>query len=134
MATWGYGNFDNDSALDWLMDFAEEPALSKINSALNIVADNDGYADALDCEEALAAAEVIALLLKSGASDFPEEEITTIKNCGIVVDSKLKSEALEAIKKIILNSELKDIWEETDEVNHWLKVVSGLESRLKSAV
>ncbi len=130
METWGYGNFENDSALDWLMDFAEEPSLEKIRSAFNMIEDSEGMAESLDCEEALAAAEVVALLCGATSGEFPEEELELINNSGFKCSSDLTASAIEIIQKIKQNSELKELWDESDETEQWLEEVNELEQRL----
>ncbi|MBP1994892.1 hypothetical protein J2Z66_006533 [Paenibacillus eucommiae] len=40
--------------------------------------------------------------------------------------------AQEAIKLIKNSSELKELWEETEDYNNWLQVVNDLEIRIQS--
>jgi Domain of unknown function (DUF4259) len=66
MGAWGSGIFDNDSGLDWLGTFSEKPTLAKIKSifkkSLNFK-DND---HTIYYDEALVAAEVVALIHGQG--------------------------------------------------------------------
>jgi len=130
MGTWGYGNFDNDSAVDWLMDFAEESSEAKIRSAFNMIEDSDGIAESMDCEEALVAAEVVAQLCGSTSEDFPEEELEIINSSGFKCSPDLTVIAIEIIRKIKQNSELKELWDDSEEAGFWLEAVNELEQRL----
>lgn len=130
MGTWGYGNFDNDSAVDWLMDFVEEPSEAKIRSAFNMIEDSDGMAESMDCEEALVAAEVVAQLCGATSSEFPEDELEALSLSGFKCSTDLTSTAIEIIQKIKQNSELKELWEESEESDLWLESVNELEQRL----
>ncbi len=129
MGTWGAGSFDNDSALDWIQDFAEEPAIAKIASALTLTGE-DELADALDCEEAIVAAEVICLLGGNCCPDFPQEEKEALQHHPMILPPGLKDQAASTMKRIIEQSELRDLWEESGDVNEWLDAMTALIHRL----
>lgn len=134
MGTWGTGSFDNDSAMDWLMDFAEEPSVMKILSAFNLVVNEAGYADSLDSEEAVVAAEVVALLSGINTPDFPEEYIENVNNAEISISEELIRKALSSIEIIIKQSELKELWEESEDFPDWIDHMNTLRRRLESLV
>ena len=125
-----YSNFDNDAAIDWLLDFCEEPSIIKIDSALVLILDENNSCEAIDCEEAITSAEVVAALFGKPFADFPAEELTAIKNCGITLPPKYKNRAIEVLTKILDQSELKELWAETNEFNEWVTAVNELMKRL----
>ena len=130
MDTNGYSNFDNDAALDWLLDFCEEPSIIKIDSALVLVLDEQNNCESIDCEEAITAAEVVAALFGKPFAAFPEEELAVVKSCGITLSPSYKVRTSEVLKKIMQQSELKEIWEETNDAQEWHAAMSELLRRL----
>jgi hypothetical protein len=63
MGAWDIGPFDNDDAADWLYVLEESSDVSTIAAALGVITDiGDGYLEAPDCSNALAAVEIVAAL------------------------------------------------------------------------
>lgn len=133
MGAWGAGSFENDDASDWLGDFCDDPDKEALSGALSTVAETDAedYLEAPDCSAGLAAAEVVAALKGAPHPDMPDDA----KECV----SKLKSEAgagmvalaLRAVERIRANSELKELWDESESPDEWYAAVGELEQRLK---
>jgi hypothetical protein len=114
------GIFENDGAIDWLTDFVESPDIIKIKSALRLTGDAKDYPDALDCEEALAAAAVI-VSLKRGIplAGLPHKEFESLQNSKFTLNEELTAPALNSANHILKNSELKDLWEEDELYSEW---------------
>jgi len=130
MGAWGIKNFENDSALDWLGDFSENQDPGFIEETLLVVLENEEDLEADDCCYALAAAEILAALNKNKSSDFPEEGLEEILSLQVENLTELKELAKTSILKIKSNSELKALWEESDEYSQWIEVLDDLEKRL----
>jgi len=133
MGAWGTGNFENDDALDWVADLESAEDFSPLQEVLNMITESEGYLESPDCSNALAAAEVIAAIISQDSTDerIQEEAYEFIeKHRGNVTDN-LKAQAISSIQKIIENSELKDLWSETDEIETWLKTQNQLLTRLQ---
>ncbi len=63
MGAWDATSFGNDTANDWAYELEESDDLSFIDATLQKALDvGDGYLEAPDAEEAVAAAEVVAWL------------------------------------------------------------------------
>lgn len=130
MGAWGYGSFDNDDALDWVNELERSEDLSAITRALDAVTDNSAdYLEAPDCSVALAAAEVVAALAGNPSPSLPEE-VTQWLCVHKDVDADTVSKAKRAVNIVLLNSELKELWEESDEFERWRAVVTDLLCRL----
>lgn len=128
------GIFDNDGAIDWLKDFTEHPEEVKMRSALMMTGDAENYPDALDCEEALAAAAVIVSLRKQmPQAGLPHDYFEKITDSGFKLKNDLTPTALISAKNILANSELKDLWEEDEEYTEWQLSVRELISLLENA-
>lgn len=130
MSSWGFGSFENDDAADWAADLAEMGEDALIDEALERVLEAErDYIEAPDASCALAAAEVVAALQGRPGSDLPEELKSWIEGKptpeGEVVQKARK--AVAAIKK---ESELRDLWEESDNLEDWQPIVDDLERRL----
>jgi len=130
MGTWGLTSFENDDALDWVIDLESTPDMSLIIDTLFLVNESeDDYLDASDSCFALAAAEVVAALAGKPATDLPDEVVKWVEEKGKPSD-ELVWNAIQAIRAVLGDSELKELWEETDEFEMWVTDVEGLLERL----
>jgi hypothetical protein len=136
MGAWGIGNFENDDAGDWVYDLEKSKDKSILHKALNSVLENSGYIEAPECCEALAAAEVIYSGLSSDHSGISEEVIKwLVKKPGlfkkpITFEASDAIKAIETINKILHSSELKELWEESDEFEKWNEIENSLIEKL----
>ena len=79
MGAWGTGNFENDTALDWVWDLKTATNLKLIEQA---VSDALGASDFLDADlgcTCLAAAEVVAALRGNPGEGLPEDVSAWVK-------------------------------------------------------
>lgn len=133
MGAWGIGNFENDDALDWLGDFADEPSEQSLRDVIAAV--NEADDDCLESSEsssALAAAEIVAALKGFPSFDLPENTKQYVGTSNFRPDDKLILDSLKAVTKIKSDSELKDLWAETSDFSDWNRVVDDLITRLKA--
>lgn len=132
MGSWGEGNFENDDALDWVYDLENSKGLNTLLFPLYVINSYAEYLSLPDCCEALAASEIIAASLSGDFSNIPEEAKFWLdqrqglfgKKPKITEDNALSAKT--AIEKIVYDSELKDLWEESDHFDDWLKVQNDL--------
>jgi len=126
MGAWDIGSFDNDEALDWVYELEKAEDFSILAEAFETVIDQRGNSpDATDCSIALCAAEVVASLLDNPASDLPDEVLEWIEDKPEPSSALIKI-ALKALKVILEDSELKELWQETDEYQDWYDNVTTL--------
>ena len=132
MGAWGMGTFENDDAMDWIADFCASPADEELRATLRSAADAEGYLEAPDCSNALAAAEVVAAL--KGAPTLNaivvEDYLPVIARSGIPVTSELTTLALRAIDRVASDSELKELWDEVEDAPAWRAEVAALRERV----
>jgi len=140
MGTWGVGNFENDSALDWVDEFLEcENKKILIKSAFKKAKGRKGlfkFGKESELEEdaasaVLVAGEVVVLLNKGNSKDAPEELLNWVNDTQLRLNKNIVKDALVAISYVKNNSELKDLWEESNDYQYWNEVVSELERRLE---
>ena len=151
MGAWGTGNFENDSALDFLgiLDSSppgegsdDEPGrdallVMTLMRAAEPAGDDDEDGDADAASEGLAAAEIIAAIngkpeegLADTLEDFPDlsDWIATGK-----IAFRKKPQIVELARKAIaqiLTSELNDLWAESQDHAAWLDAVKDLQKRV----
>lgn len=131
MGAWGAGNFENDTALDWVLALEESEGLSR---AIEEVLKGD---DSLDADVAcvgLAAAKVVAALRDQPLDGLPEEVSRWVHAQGITPSDELVNGCLAAIEKVRNNdgSEVRELWEEDDDPPvEWYAVLDDLVSRLQ---
>ncbi len=99
MGTWGPKTFENDIALDWLIDLSSA-GITGLSDALKRVAERkpDDYVEAPDCCEALAAAEIVAA--RSNPQELPDEAQEWLSE-----NSPLESELLECVFRLQSNAQ-----------------------------
>lgn len=136
MGTWGVNAFENDTALDWVWELEESEDLSVVMAALEgpLADDADEYLEAPVCEMALAAAEIVAALKGHPPEKLPPEADDWVKrNRGrLKVDQELIETAHDAIARVVADSELRELWDESEELAAWEKALESLQKRLNS--
>jgi len=138
MGAWGSGIFDNDTALDWVGDLAEaEDALALIDDTLERVAGNGiDYLEAPEAEEALAAAQVVAMLQGNPGNmgAYGDEVAEWVLTHPLMVSPELAHKARAAVLRVLApQSELAELWEESDEASEWKDCVQDLQTRIVEA-
>ncbi|MBH5317776.1 DUF4259 domain-containing protein [Paenibacillus sp. GSMTC-2017] len=129
MGAWGHGNLENDTVLDWVVDLLEAQDLELISEAIEMVHDGK-YIDADTASIALGAIDILAAMHnkpgQEGYEEDLEEWISQHKGQG----TELLLPAKKALGKILIDSELKELWEETDSFDEWVLTINELEGRL----
>ena len=132
MGAWDAGSFENDMALDWLEVFCSASNKEELLvSMLETITDADGYLDAADCSSCIAAADVVASLKNAPNPNFPEDSKECVSGSGIQPDASLVALAINAVGRVKADSELKELWDESENPEEWYAAISDLEARLK---
>lgn len=132
MGAWGINNFDNDDALDWFDYFCDKPSKELLQDAFASVLEvGDDYLEATEAANALVAAEVVASLKDSPASNLPEHIEEGLNNLNVKINDVLILNAIKSAERVKSDSELKELWEETDNFQEWNSIVDDLINRLK---
>lgn len=136
MGVWGINTFDNDTAGDWSYGLEECDDLSYVRQTLENSISSGEVLDADIASEALAACEVIARLsgnwgernaytetVDDWVKGHPQEApVGLIALATRVIDSVLRED-----------SELRQLWEQSDEFEEWRECVADLNRRLGTA-
>lgn len=135
MGAWGFTNFDNDTAQDFVGE-VEEGGIDRIISAIDVIKtkEEDAFLDSDLCTEALAAMEYIATAKDRMAEDFPEdaEDWVNANKAPLLAISGIVPKCQQAIDRIKNNSELKETWGETPDFEKWKTVLDDLNTRISA--
>jgi hypothetical protein len=134
MGAWGAGNFENDMALDWVIDLEASNDLGLVENAIAEVLNSGEYLDADAGCAGLAAAEVVAALKGSPMAGLPEDVSAWVGAHPGAPGEELIKDCLAAVDKIRDSeaSELSELWHEDDEPPvEWYAALDGLVARLR---
>src|SRR5690348_617756 len=135
MGTWALHSFANDDAGDLVGGIVEGTDLARVREAIERVQSTAGYLEAPEAQRGIAACEVIALVLghTSNASQAEDELTTWVARVKPTADAALVSHSVQVIDRVLApDSELHELWEESDEFQDWLADVTALRARLQA--
>jgi hypothetical protein len=136
MGTWAVDAFGNDYAQDWAEDLHETSNLDAVEDTLNTVLDGGAELEAPFAAEALAAIEVLARLQGKGGprsedSAAVDEWVDARKAKAVKPRTDLAAKAAQAIERILApDSELRQLWEDSEHYADWRASVEDLRARL----
>ncbi|HEX8372129.1 MAG TPA: DUF4259 domain-containing protein [Chthoniobacterales bacterium] len=131
MGAWDFGPFDNDDAADWLYELESTSDTSAIVAALAVVTEaGDDYLEAPDCSNALAAVEIVAALRGSPLAKLPDNAKAWVAAHRALDTTSLVPIAQTVVQRIRTNSELKELWDESEEAAMWYATLDDVSSRL----
>ena len=136
MATWAVDAFGNDYAQDWAEDLGQISNLEAVENTLDMALENAGETlDAPFAAEALVAIEVLARLQGKGGARSEDSAAVDAwvdaRKAKARVRSDLAEKAGRAIERILSEqSELRELWEESEHYQEWLASVDDLRTRL----
>ena len=133
MGTWSVDAFGNDNAADWAFELAESDDLSLVEVAIDGALAESDYLDAPDAAIALAAIEVIARLNGNWGdrNAYTEPIDRWVERVTVQLEPELLARARAAIDRILgENSEMLELWQDSDDYEAWLGSVEDLRSRI----
>ena len=123
MGAFGAGVFDNDDALDWLEELLESDGIGLIMGALDDALAAD-YLEVTEASAALVAAEVLAARNLRASAALPEELR------GWTEREQMLARAQTAVARVATDSELAELWAESDAADQWRASLVDLRERL----
>jgi len=134
MGTWDVGSFDNDDAADWAYELDECSDLSVIENAIISALDpSDDYLEAPVATVAIAAIETLARLQGRWGerTAYTETVDAWVEGVRLPVPPALATQAAQALDRIVgEQSELKELWEESEEFDAWMAAIAELRRRV----
>ena len=133
MPGWGTGSFENEDAQSFLARL-NSMGIDDLRQMLDHAAGQD-YLDAPESGAAVAAAEVVAVLVAATSGETsspatPPQIVDWIKKNDAAIPPDLVDLAHRAVEKVRTNSELKDLWLEAEGLNEWSAALRDLKERL----
>lgn len=133
MGTWGAGIFENDGASDYLWEVGNAPALATLMKPIDAVIEVVKSGDDLElplCEEAVAAAEMLAALRSGDRSALPQSAAEAVARVLGKPSPGEIDRARAVVERIVKDSEMSEAFAESDVADTWLAVMQGLRARL----
>ncbi|MDN5625728.1 MAG: DUF4259 domain-containing protein, partial [Acinetobacter sp.] len=140
MGTWSHEPFGNDTASDWAYEFEEQDGHVVIEQAFDEMIDmaTEEFIDAdIGCI-AHAAADVLAKSFGEGIEEneyYPEPVEKWLEQNKNNVNYALIPKALTALLLLTSeNSELDELWQDSDDYDEWTKNIETLRETLSSKI
>jgi hypothetical protein len=119
MGAWDIGVFGNDEAADWSFELQEAEDFEEFLADTFSLGEDEEYLEAPDGSSIVAAAAVVAASAGTIVKGFPADLKAWLEGKEAALRG-MSSVALAALKRVRAeNSELKDLWEETEEFATW---------------
>lgn len=135
MGAWGNGSFDNDDAADFIADVTDGSDVAPVRDIFATVLAADEYLEAPDASQAIAAAEIVAAALGRPTNAALQEDglADWLERAMPIADPGLAKQAMQVLDRILApKSELRELWEESDEFADWQAAIIGLRSHLQA--
>jgi hypothetical protein len=129
MGAWGSGSFENDDAMDWVTGLTDDSSDAVREALAPIASVGDEYLQAPDCSIAIAAAEAVAAARGNPNDALPEEVAGWVAKKPVVAPDLVEL-ARAAVDRVLINSELKDLWDESATPDEWRQAMGDLRKRL----
>ncbi len=133
MGTWSTKPFGNDTARDLLQVLERAADESALLRPLNVVLDCDRPPDAHACEEAVAAAALISAACRQPIGRLPEEAKAWVLRHGYAPSPQARAKAALGLARVVKDSELRDLWDESGSLKQWQNEVESLAAMLRAA-
>lgn len=130
MGAYGVSPFDNDDGLDFVDEIISAEDMNLIAQTIYAIPDADEqYVESVTATRALVAAEVLAAMKGNESGDVPDELQSWIENQGDP-DNILLDRARSAVRRVLRNSELRELWQESELFPDWRERIQYLMKRL----
>ena len=127
MGAWGLLFDENDDAADWLAEFGDAPDWGAVDQTLDCAGED--YLEAPDCSNALAAAEVVAAGIGNASARLDQAIVDWASQAPQEAERRRKK-AADVLSRVRDDSELSELWEESEEFADWQASVNETLSRL----
>ncbi|MFN5324969.1 MAG: DUF4259 domain-containing protein [Bacteroidota bacterium] len=128
-------NFEGETASNFLEDMSIN-GFGLIPMAIERMLDEDDRPTLMECEEALVACEIVAAALGRPSEDCPDD-LNEWMGMFLPVGSEpydivcnLAEKAAESIDRILTDSELRELWEESPVFEAWMDAQVKLQERI----
>lgn len=132
VGSWGVASFENGTAGDWFLLVEEAPDPGAVMaSAIDDVVSAAEFLEVGACCEAIAAAELCACCAGQLPDRLPDNVDGWVQANPHGPHADEVELAVQAITRVREESELRDLWEDSEDCAQWLAEVDHLLSRLR---
>lgn len=131
MGAWGRGSFENDDAMDFVGELTGA-GLDLLIDVVGEVADLSDveYLQADTANRAFAAVAVVAACLDGDLAELPAGAQAWVTASPRTIPNHLARKAGRALERVLRDSELRSLWEETPDYPAWVAGVEKVRARL----
>lgn len=135
MGSWDVSSFGNDGARDWLDELLQAKGADRVFRSLMVAGKHgpNDYLQSTECECAVAAAEIVAAGAGNPSAKLPPKAAQWVQERNFTAGAEIVDLALRVVERVSKNSELKELWDDTDSAEEWYKLVEDLEKRLRGS-
>lgn len=134
MGAWSHEPFGNDDALDWIYRLEETKDESLLSNTFSRAIENaDEYLEADEGFVIVAAAEVLAKLLGKGTQNdgYTKKVDEWVQSVNLQPSAALLKNAQTALDLVLgEDSELNELWKETEDYDDWRGNIESLKTAL----
>jgi hypothetical protein len=130
MGSWGTAAFDNDDASDWVYEL-EKGGIAAVEAAISDALRASDLEVPVDVN-AIAAAEVVAAALGRPAEGLPDDVLEVVGRLTGQCTPDHAIRARTAVERVLAESEIAELWAESDDDATWRASVQDLIQRLST--
>lgn len=131
LGSWGVESFENDAAGDWFLMIEEAPDPGALMAgAIDEALASAEFLDADLCRVTVAAAELFACCAGQASERLPDNVHAWVEENPHGPHADEVELAVQAVSRVREESELRDLWEDSEDEAHWLSAVDDLLLRL----
>ena len=131
VGSWGLASFENDAAGDWFLLVEEAPDPGAVMaSAIDDVVSAAEFLEVDACCEAIAAAELCACCAGQRPDRLPDNVDGWVQANPHAPHADEVELAMQAVTRVREESELRELWEDSEDCSQWLAEMDQLVSRL----
>ena len=132
MGAWGAGPFENDDAADWIVETVRTASWEAVRQTLVGVADTESYVEAPAGSSAMAAAALVAATTgDSAVFTIPEDAASWVQR-QTKPDESMRNLARRTVDRVVRDSEVQELWQDSPDLEQWLAVANDIASRLST--
>lgn len=135
MGSWDVSSFGNDGARDWLEELLQAKGADRVFRSLMVAGKHgpNDYLQSTECECAVAAAEIVAAGAGNPSAKLPPKASQWVQERNFTAGAEIVDLALRVVERVSKNSELKELWDDTDSAEEWYGLIEDLEKRLRGS-
>jgi hypothetical protein len=130
VGTWGTGPFDNDEALDWVIELLADDTTESIRTPLLMAASSGGELEPWQSQRAVASAAVVAAAVSGVTEGLPVEAEEWLHGGAGLVDDDAVAAAMRALAVVLAAEVEREMWLRPEDAATWRSGVERVRASL----